>query len=137
MAKNRPGYRTLNFLRNQGYKPQIVERFISGYGIRKDLYNIIDIVFLTSKSIVGIQACGIDFSSHRRKLLEEEKESVIYWLKHNYTELILIGWRKVLLKRGGKMKVYKPRIAIITLKNNQIIFEEVNYLWLRIRNQKK
>lgn len=127
--------RTLKLLREQGYYPWIVESYNSFSGQRKDLYRIIDLIFLTPKSTVGVQVCGADFSSHVKKMMHEESFNTYYWLRTKHNELILIGWRKVLKQRGGKLRVYKPRIALITLEKGKLNLKEVDYTWLRKRNQ--
>lgn len=127
--------RTLEMLRQQGHFPWIVERFVKGWG-RSDLFKIIDVIFLTRKGVVGIQVCGTDFQEHIRKITKEEKDYTKHWLKTKGNELILIGWRKLKLKRGGKAFRYHPRIVIFELKNNTIGFKEVDYKWLRKRNEK-
>lgn len=77
------------------------------FGIRKDLFNVIDIVAMGENSIIGIQSCGQSFAEHDRKILSEP--NALKWLECG-GRLILIGWRKVLKKRGGKLRVWSPRI---------------------------
>jgi len=132
-----PTQRTLQLLRRQGYNPQIVERFNSWSGQRSDLFHIIDILILTPKSVIGIQSTGTDFSGHKKKLMEEEKDNSFFWLSTKGTELFLIGWRKVKKARTGKMMIYKPRIARVTIQNKELNFQEVTYQWLRQRKKKK
>ena len=127
--------RTLKLLREQGYYPWIVESYNAFSGQRKDLYRVIDLVFLTPKKTVGVQVCGADFSSHIKKMLEDEAFNTYHWLRTQHNELILIGWRKVKKKRGGKLMVYRPRVGIISLHKKRLNFKEVNYTWMRKRNQ--
>ena len=69
-------------------------------------------------------------------MLEEESFNTEHWLRTEGNELILIGWRKVKHKRGGKLMVVKPRIAFITMdKKRELKIEEVNYKWLRKRKK--
>lgn len=102
--------RTLKYLRGQGWEVDIVERFnpyVGKFGIRKDLFGIIDIIALAEHSIVGIQSCGQSFAEHKKKILEAPLS--LEWLKSG-GRLILIGWRKLKLKRGGKAMRWTPRI---------------------------
>jgi len=103
--------RTLEYIRSQGWDCDKVEQFnpyAGKFGQRKDLFGIIDIVALGDKpGAIGIQSCGSAFSEHDKKILESPL--ALRWLEKNNT-LILIGWRKVKLKRGGKAMRWSPRI---------------------------
>ena len=115
--------RTLRTLRNQGCVCEIVERFNSfagPHGIRIDFLGFGDIIALYPTGITVIQACGADFAAHKRKILQ--CEYAIEWLKSGKCEcgiqmshIELWGWRKVLKKRGGKLKVWSPRVEKITV----------------------
>lgn len=116
--------RTLEFIRSQGWEADKVERWIPFFrkegqenllgdktgprGVRKDLFGIIDIVALGEvRGTIYIQSCGQAFAEHDRKLLESPMALKIL-KKGNH--LMLIGWRKVKLKRGGKALRWQPRI---------------------------
>ena len=122
MAGISPTQRTLKSMREQGRLCGIVERFIQygKFGNRSDLFGFIDIIAIDpTQGIVAIQSCGQDFSGHVKKLTEERNEAVYEWLKHAPCELW--GWRKVKLSRGGKAMRWKPRIADIIIKDNDIV----------------
>ena len=117
MTKISATSRTLEYIRSQGWLADKVEQFnpYSGkFGQRKDLFGIIDIIALGENSIIGIQSCGQAFSEHDKKILESDNTHL--WLQ-NGGRLILIGWRKVKLKRGGKAMRWSPRIKEYTLEN--------------------
>lgn len=122
-----PTQRTMKLLRDQGQICWIVERFISQagpHGKRIDLFNIIDIIALTADSTLGIQSCGQDFAAHLEKLTVEMADETITWLS-GPRELHLYGWRKVKHKRGGTAMRWRPRVAVISLdENDNIIFVE-------------
>lgn len=106
--------RTLKYFRDLGYKCEVVERFLSyagNFGQRKDLFNIIDIIAIKDAEIIGIQSCGQSYAEHDRKILAEPLTKE--WLKGN-RKLILISWRKIKAKRGGKQMLWKPRIKEYT-----------------------
>lgn len=109
--------RTLKELRKMGRKCWIVEYWNPHVKRRIDMFNIIDIVALDPKGVVGVQSCGQSFAAHYRKLTEEKAEETTNWLETPGTSLELWGWRKVKVKRGGKAVVWKPRILEITLDN--------------------
>ncbi len=102
--------RTLRYIREQGWDAGKVEQFnpyAGRFGKRKDLFGIIDIIAITEKGITGIQSCGQSFADHDRKILSEPMG--LKWLE-NGGALILIGWRKILLRRGAKAMRWCPRI---------------------------
>lgn len=106
--------RTLAFLRDKGmvcHKVEYWNPYAGPNGKRIDLFNIIDIVAL-NKKIIGVQSCGQNFAEHDRKILESDKAPL--WLKAGGA-LVLIGWRKVKKKRGGKQMIWKPRIKWYSL----------------------
>ena len=73
-------------------------------------------------STIGVQACGPDFSEHKKTIMEGEYTEA--WLKNPHRELLLIGWRKLKLKRGGKAMRWRPRIGEFQLKYGKLIFYE-------------
>ena len=114
-----PTQRTMKELKDRGIRAAVVEKWNmhvirpgGGRGIRQDLFGIIDILALDhSRGFVGIQVTsGNEFSSHHKKLTQEKPEECINWLKTPRGYLELWAWRKVKVKRGGKAKVWKPRI---------------------------
>jgi len=127
MSKMSPTSRTLEYVRSQGWVADTVERYLpyaGKFGKRKDFLNFADIIALGEGSIIAIQSCGQAFSEHHRKLTEDEKAApnVRLWLK-NGGRVILIGWRKVLLHRGGKARRWAPRIREYRLEGNKVVWE--------------
>jgi len=102
--------RTLEYIRSQGWIADKVEQFnpyAGKFGQRKDCFGVLDILALGEGSIIGIQSCGQAFSEHDKKILEIPE--ALKWLECG-GRLLLIGWRKVKLKRGGKALRWSPRI---------------------------
>jgi hypothetical protein len=99
----------------------MVERFINRppHGQRVDLFNIIDILAIDDSSTIGVQSCGQDFAAHKKKILE--CEYTVPWLQNIDRGLMLIGWRKLKLKRGGKAMRWRPRIAHFRLHFDEIV----------------
>lgn len=122
MAGLSPVQRTIAWLKDQGITCCMVERWIPnpkhpGGGFRLDFLNIIDLIAISkADGIVGYQVCGTDFSSHYKKITDEHSESTFEWLDAG-GRLILLGWRKLKAKRGGKLMVWTPRIQEITMKD--------------------
>jgi len=124
-----PTQRTLKHLKDRGWKGSIVERWIPnpkypGGGKRLDYMNIIDIISIQGPQTLGIQSTGQDFSGHHRKLTEEKAEEVKLWLSGKTRRLLLIGWRKVKKKRGGKAMVWRPRVREYWLKGDKIVWKD-------------
>ena len=119
MAKGlSPTQRTLAELRARGLMVGNVERFnrfAGPHGIRQDLFGFIDLIACSqAEGIIGVQTTGTDFAGHRKKLLGDRSEEVRDWLRSG-GRVELWGWRKVLKVRGGKQRVYRPRVEEITL----------------------
>ena len=115
--------RTIEALTTLGYDVGIVERYIAnawhakGRGVRKDLFGFIDLIAMRpGEGIIGVQSTGPDYSGHNKKIVTECREKAIKWLKSG-GRLELWAWRKVLVKKGGKLKMYKPRIKKYTLED--------------------
>jgi len=110
--------RTLEYIRRQGWIADIVERFnpyAGKFGQRKDMFGFGDIVAMGDGKIIAIQSCGQDFTEHDKKITKDEIVAplALKWVQ-NGGRLILMGWRKVKLKRGGKAKRWSPRIKEYT-----------------------
>jgi len=116
--------RTLEYIRSQGWLADKVEqfnRYAGEFGQRKDMFGFGDIVALGENSIIAIQSCGADYAAHYRKMTEDEKvaPNVVKWLECG-GRVILIAWRKVKLKRGGKAMRWTPRIKEFSLSDFEI-----------------
>jgi len=106
--------RTLEYIRSRGWVADKVEQFnayAGKFGQRKDMFGFGDIVAMGEGSIIAIQSCGQNYAEHDRKITEDEKVAPLafLWLR-NGGRLLLVGWRKVKLKRGGKALRWQPRI---------------------------
>lgn len=109
--------RTLAWLRQRGLVVDIAERFNDWAGGKHDLFGFIDIVALDVKDgrIIGVQSTGPSgHAEHRRKILAEPK--AIDWLKAG-GRIWLVSWRKLLVKRGGKLRTWQPRVEEITIRD--------------------
>ena len=123
--------RTLEYIRSQGWVAAKVEQFnpyAGEHGKRKDMFGFGDIVALGENAIIAIQSCGQAFSEHHRKLTEDQDvaPNVFLWLKNGngHARLLLIGWRKVKLKRGGKAMRWSPRIREYFLENDKVVWKD-------------
>lgn len=106
--------RTLEYIRSQGWVADKVEQFnayAGKFGQRKDMFGFGDIVAMGENSIIAIQSCGQSYAAHDKKITEDEKvaPNARLWLQ-NGGRLLLVGWRKVKLRRGRKAMRWQPRI---------------------------
>ena len=121
--------RTLEYIRRHGWVADKVEMFnpyAGKFGQRKDFLGFADIIALGEDSIIAIQSTGQDFAGHHRKLTDDENAApnIQLWLQ-NGGRLLLIGWRKILMKRGGKAKRWSPRIREYILnENNEVTWKD-------------
>jgi len=111
--------RTLEYLRSLGWVADKVEQYnphAGKFGQRKDMFGFCDIVAMGEGNIIAVQSCGQAFSEHDKKITEDEivAPNAHLWIK-NGGRLILVGWRKVKLKRGGKAMRWEPRIKEYSL----------------------
>ena len=95
-------------LRKQGWLTQVVERWVPGANIRRDLFGFIDIIAIKGKCTLAIQTTSSsNVSKHMQKMLDSPALSQVIeagW------RVELHGWRKVKLKRGGAKSVYRCRV---------------------------
>jgi hypothetical protein len=108
-------------LREENYLADVVEQYNAYSGQRKDLFGIFDILAVDTVVTLGVQVCGADFSSHVKKMTEEKREMLLQWLGNPLRMALLIGWRKVKAKKGGKQMVYRPRIMHFTVDEFGVI----------------
>ena len=123
MAGKTNTQRTLEYLRKEGMECCIAERWIinpkhPAGGIRRDLFGFADLVALGENSIIAVQSCGQAFSEHHKKITQDEyvAPNALKWLECG-GRLMLIGWRKVKLKRLGKAMRWQPRIKEYSLED--------------------
>lgn len=114
--------RTLEYIRSQGWTADKVEQFnpyAGKHGKRKDMFGFADIVAIGENTTIAIQSCGQAFAEHDRKIREDPEvaPNALKWIKVPSNRIMLIGWRKVKLKRGGKAMRWQPRIKEYTLKD--------------------
>lgn len=112
-----PTQRTLRALEQRGCICGIVERFnpfAGKFGKRHDLFNIFDIVAIYPTGICGVQSCGQSYSAHYQKIISNDIG--IEWIKAGGI-IELFGWRKVVKKRGSKLRVWQPRIHRFSLED--------------------
>lgn len=129
-----PLQRSKELLEKLGYKVWIVEVWHAFAHIRRDLYNMADLVAIRDGhvGVMGIQCCSEDVQPHIKKLLEgyynEKKQIQIgpneylpLWLRTG-NSFFIWAWRK----RGaaGKRKTWELREIEFVLQNGQVVAVE-------------
>lgn len=88
-----PTQRSLKLLREQGYKPWIVEHWNSFAKIRQDLFGFVDILAVKDKETLGVQTTSYSNISARVKKIKESEYYPV--LKEAGWRIAVHGWRKV------------------------------------------
>ena len=121
MADN-PTTRTLANLRDRGYRPFVVESYNAYIKRKKDLYGFIDVVGLNPDypGVLGVQTTTGD---HLAERIHKAKALKAYWHWLQCGNPVEFhGWRKVLAKKGGKLKIWAPRIVRVTWEDREPLF---------------
>lgn len=105
-----PTSRSIALLKEEGYTIDIAESYNAFTKRRKDQYGFIDIVALhpKHKGVLGVQTTtgsNVQARVHKAKALDA------YWLWLTCGNAVEFhGWRKLLKNKGGKQKVWVPKL---------------------------
>ena len=89
--------------------------------VRRDLFNLADILVLTDRMTIAIQATtGSNLPARRKKINTEARANAITWLSQPSRKLQIWGWREL---EGGKLK-WQPRIMEVVLVAGKLEFME-------------
>lgn len=118
----RPPYtqKSLALIRDHNFTAEVVEKWIMGANIRKDLFGLIDIIAIARGRVLGIQSTGINGrKEHQQTILGHE--NTVKWLESG-AELLQISWDKKLIKKGGSAFRYHPIIDVYELKSGRVTY---------------
>jgi hypothetical protein len=87
-----PTQLTLKLLRDEGWTVEVVERWIPGANIRKDLFGFIDLVALKGDLTLGVQATS--YSNMGARIKKIENAELLSQVRRACWHLWVIGWRK-------------------------------------------
>ena len=90
-----PTQLTLKKLRAEGYQVEVVERWVPGINIRKDLFGFIDILGVKDGETIAVQSTsdnGGNVAKRVQKIADSENVAAVR--KANWT-LHVHGWKKV------------------------------------------
>ena len=113
-----PTARTIAYLQKVGIRCAVVEKWIPMANIRRDLFNIIDIIALDhARGVLGIQVTSGSTASHIKKIIRTHAQETLDWLSTPGTVLEVWGWSKRKKVRGGVAYVWTPKVSEITEKD--------------------
>lgn len=96
-----PTQRTLKKLRSEGWEADVCERWIPGANIRRDLFNLLDIVAIRENKILGVQCTTL--SNLGPRIQKFSDSAIAPKLRSAGFLLECWGWRK--LKTGWEAKI--------------------------------
>jgi len=111
MPSTPPMAHTYEHYKELGYICWNVEKWVPQAKKKFDLFGIIDVLAISNVDTIGLQVCKADFAAHDKKIIASEYGPK--WLQAG-RRLILIGWTKQKVKRGGKAMIWTPRIKEYT-----------------------
>ena len=116
MAKRHPYVSwAMKHYREQGCYVGKTEQWNQWAMKRIDLFGFLDLIAIHPiEGIIGVQVSGPSgHSSHRKKILQNDPAA--RW--QNFAIIELITFRKLLKKKGGKQKIWVPRIERFTIQD--------------------
>ena len=107
-----PTSRTLAKLRKQGYRAQVVEKWVPQARRRIDLFGFIDVLAMKvpdEQGILGIQATTMENRTKRVKKIKEAPAAWEWLMAGNRLEVWC--WRKLKVRRGKKAVRWKLHVT--------------------------
>ena len=96
-----PTQRSLKKLRDEGWTADVVERWVPGANIRRDLFGFIDILAISGNETLAVQATSYSNISARVKKIEEHEN--IGRVRDAGWTIEVWGWHKV--KNRWKVRI--------------------------------
>ena len=115
-----PTQRTLAWARANGWTVAIVEHWNPHAKIRQDLFGVFDLLAVDPKGfgVIGIQVKGQAGTADGVTKLRESA-ILVPWLRC-LNRVLVVGWRKLKVKRGGKAVRWHPRIVELHLDREEV-----------------
>lgn len=102
-----PTQRSLKHLRDSGCQlVQVVEHWNPHARIRQDLFGLFDILALRDGETIAVQCTSTGVAERIRKLSESDNIAAV---RNANWRILVHGWRKVKVKRGGKAMKWELR----------------------------
>lgn len=87
-----PTKRTLQEMRKRGYLAEVVEKWIPGANVRRDLAGFIDVLCFKPGEVVGVQSTSdSNVASRVRKIADHENVGIV---RSAGVRLLVHGWRR-------------------------------------------
>jgi len=86
-----PTQRSLRHLRDSGYLAEVVERWVPGANIRKDLFGWIDIIAIRKGEVLAVQCTSTGVSERIKKISDSD---TIGPVRQSGMRVEVHGWRK-------------------------------------------
>lgn len=119
-----PTQRSLKQLRNNGYLVQVVETWNSYTRTRRDLFGFADLLAIKPGEIVAVQTTSGSHTADRvKKIKTTAGDNAKAWLKAG-GKIVVHGWRKLKLKRGGKA----VRWSVVEHEITEKDFDDESYI---------
>lgn len=100
-----PTQLTLRKLREDGYTAEVVERWVPGANVRKDLFGFVDVLALRGEETLAVQATSADNVSARvHKICDAPTLAAVREA----------GWRIEVWGWGKKGRYWVPRVVDIS-----------------------
>ena len=88
-----PTQRSLKLIRERGYLAEVVEKWIPGANVRKDLWGWCDVVALKAGETLAIQATSASNVAARIKKIAESE--TVGRVREAGWRIVVWGWKKV------------------------------------------
>ncbi len=84
-----------------------------GTGAKNDCFGFMDLLVIDPvEGVIAVQSTGpTGHAEHKKTILRNDY--ALRWAHHAKIELW--SWRKLLVKKGGKLRTWQPRMEVITL----------------------
>lgn len=92
MAGKSPTQRSLEYLREQGYYPEVVEKYNSFTKRKNDLWGFIDILAIKRDEVLAVQTTSGDHVAERiKKIMDSD---LLPKVREAGIRIVVHGWRK-------------------------------------------
>ena len=86
---------SLRLLRGEGYTVDVVERWLSGVGARKDFLGLVDIIGVRGHETIAVQTTSAsNFNARLNKMRDDEHRDALAALIEASWQVVIHGWCK-------------------------------------------
>lgn len=110
MATTPATKKTMKWLKDNGYKAWIVEKWNPWVKIRQDFAGICDIIAVGKGETICVQSCTTRVQERVDKMRASDN---FHYLKQNGWKMLIVGWSKKKIKREGIAFRYTERTVYL------------------------